>query len=69
MKVREGVVPRVLCLIHETHYIEQQEVVLELVIDPYIHIDNSTTMYLFIERNVPDAEDPRLINTSQHSSL
>ncbi len=42
MKVGEGVLPRVWCRVPETSYFEQQYVVLELVIDPYIHVDNST---------------------------
>ncbi len=49
--------------------LNNKKVVLELVIDPYIHIDNSATTYTIIELNVLDVEDPRLIDTPQYSSL
>ncbi len=66
---RRGGVPRVWCRIHEKNYLEQQEVVLDLVIDPYIHIDNSSITCIVIEPNILDLEDPRLIDTSQYFSL
>ncbi len=69
MKVGGGVVPRLQCLINILNYLEKQEVVLDLVIDMYIHIDNSTITYIVIEPNVLDLEDPRLIDTPQYLSL
>ncbi len=49
--------------------LEEQKIAQELVMDLYIHIDNSTIKFIVIEPNVLDLEDPRLIDITQYFSI